>query len=76
MLTATMLSGGGGHWEAREHAVRCERPIKSACTSDGECGANLRVWFGFGWNKFVHLLIRSRNSSSQFVRSLVKIRVQ
>jgi len=59
----------------REHAVRCARPIKSACTSEGECGADLHVWFWFGsgLNKFVQLLIRSRNSSSRFVQSLANI---
>jgi len=28
------------------HAVRCAHPIKSGCTSEGECSADLRVWFG------------------------------
>jgi len=32
------------------------------------CGS---VRFGSGWNKFVQLLIRSRNSSGRFVRSLL-----
>jgi len=31
------------------------------------CGS---VWFGSGRNKFVQLLIRSRNSSGRFVQSL------
>jgi len=41
--------------------------------SEGECGADLHVWFGFGSgrNKVVKLLIRSRHSSGRFVRSLV-----
>jgi len=49
------------------------RPIKSTCTLEGECSADLRVWFEFGssQNKFVQLLIRSRNSSGRFVWSLV-----
>ena len=33
--------------------------------------ADLRVWFGFGQNKFVQLMIRSWNSSGRFVRSLL-----
>ena len=32
---------------------------------------DLHVWFGSGRNKFVQLLIRSRNSSGRFVRSLM-----
>ena len=55
----------------REHTIRCARLIKSACMSEGECGADLRVWFGSDRNKFVQLLIQSRNSSSQFVQSLL-----
>ena len=38
-----------------------------------ESSADLRVWFGSGRNKFVQLLIRSRNSSGWFVRSLAAI---
>jgi len=33
--------------------------------------ADLRVRFSFGRNKFVQLLIRSRNSNDRFVRSLL-----
>ena len=33
-----------------------------------------RVWFGSGRNKFVQLLIRSRNSNGRFIRSLARTR--
>jgi len=67
MLIATILSGGWTLGGVREHAVRCARPMKSGCTSEGECGADLRVCFGSGRNKFDQLLIPSRKSSGRFV---------
>ena len=74
MVIATILSGGGGHWDALGNTLSDARPIKYACALEPYWRANDAricvcgsVRFGSGRNKFVQLLIRSRNSSGRFV---------
>ena len=56
----------------REHAVICARPIKYACTSEGECCADLRVWLSSVRPEQICAVTDSvSEQNGRFVRSLI-----